>query len=154
MLNKLWVVMGLVVLGFLVGCAGPGVQELPPVVETGEPTEPGSWPPEELPPVSPPEVTPEAPPLPNSAVTSLINQSRGHYNSRNYAAAIAAAERGLRIDRRAPELYLVIAQSYVQLGQNAQAEQFVQQGLRYAQPGSPVSESLQRVNRILRGGDF
>jgi tetratricopeptide (TPR) repeat protein len=154
-LNRLRVVAVLLVLGVLAGCAGPGVRDLPPVIESGE-TRESPWPQEELPPVSPPqEQAPETPPaMPNSAVTSLINQSRSLYNSHDYSAAIAAAERGLRIDRRAPELYLVIAQSYVQLGQSAQAEQFVQQGLRYAQPGSPVSESLQRVRRILRGGDF
>ena len=64
------------------------------------------------------------------------------------------AERGLRIDRRASELYLVLAQSYLQLAMPQQAEQFVQQGLRFAQSGSSVAESLMRVLDILTGGDF
>lgn len=94
------------------------------------------------------------PPLVNPAVTSLINQSRAQYNARNYPAAIATAERGLRIDRRTPELYLLLAQSYLQQSNAPQAKQFVQQGLRFAQPGSPVAESLRRVEEILAGGDF
>lgn len=105
------------------------------------------------PPQEPVAVQPQQP-LVNPAVSSLINQARGQYNARNYPAAIASAERGLRIDRRTPELYLVLAQSYLQQSNAAQARQFVQQGLRFAQAGSPVSESLKRVQEILQSGEF
>lgn len=145
---------GLLVL--LVGCAAPMQRDLPPVIET-DPQEPGALPeyPDEDPTITEPqeEVTPPAIPPANSAVMSLINQSRAQYNARNYQGAIATAERGLRIDRRAPELYLLLAQSYVQLAMPQQAEQFARQGLRYSQAGSAVAEGLQRVQQILAGGN-
>jgi len=141
----------------LAGCAAPIVRDLPPVEESGQPTEgyPADLPPplEETPAEEEPSATPQAPVV-NPAVTSLSNQARTQYNTRNYQGAIATAERGLRIDRRASELYLVLAQSYLQLAMPQQAEQFVQQGLRFAQSGSAVAESLLRVREILTGGDF
>lgn len=141
----------------LAGCAtGPAPRDLPPVEESGRPTEyptPVPQPEQETPIEEAPPVTPQAPAI-NPAVTSLSNQARAQYNARNYQGAIATAERGLRIDRRASELYLVLAQSYLQLAMPQQAEQFVQQGLRFAQTGSSVAESLLRVREILTGGDF
>lgn len=140
----------------LAGCAAPIVRDLPPVEESGQPTE--GYPADLPPPLeeTPAEQTPPTPqpPAVNPAVTSLSNQARTQYNTRNYQGAIATAERGLRIDRRASELYLVLAQSYLQLAMPQQAEQFVQQGLRFAQSGSAVAESLLRVREILTGGDF
>lgn len=152
-----------VLLLILSGCAGPVARDLPPVVDRdGAPTTEDGYPLEEYPPLDeemqlPPEtpevVTPSAPVI-NPAVTSLTNQARSQYNARNYQAAIATAERGLRIDRRASELYLVLAQSYIQMSMPQQAEQFVQQGLRFAQTGSSVAQSLLRVREIISGGDF
>ncbi len=154
-MNKRYLIpLGLCV--FLASCAAPVSRDLPPVTDS-PPSQPGTLPPVIDPVPAPDTAEPTPPPVLqpiNPAVTSLINQSRAQYNSRDYAAAVATAERGLRIDRRAPELYLVIAQSYLQQGQTTQAEQFAQQGLRHAQPGSPVSSALQRVRDILSGGDF
>lgn len=143
------------------GCASTVNHESPTVRDRSSP---GTTPPvlvEErapdeiiIPPEQPPEVVQPQQPLINPAVSSLINQSRAQYNARNYPAAIASAERGLRIDRRTPELYLVLAQSYLQQSNAGQAKQFAQQGLRFAQPGSSVAESLNRVQEILQGGDF
>lgn len=142
---------------FLVGCASTGPWDLPPVEDTAPPAD--DRPLEPLPPIDdvpvedvPPVQRPQ--PITNPAVTSLINQARAQYNARNYQVAVATAERGLRIDRRAPDLYLILAQSYLQLALPQQAEQFAQQGLRYAQTGSLVAESLLRVREILSGGQY
>lgn len=109
---------------------------------------------EQTAPVKPPEpVAPvQAQPMPstapvenkpqNFAVTSLVQQAKAQYNVKNYAGAIATAERGLRIDRRAAELYLILAQSYLQQANKQVAQQFVQQGIRYAQAGTDVAQNL------------
>lgn len=140
----------------LAGCAAPGPRELPPVEDSlppvDQPLEPQT--PADQPPVSETPPTTSAPAPVNPAVTSLINQARAQYNARNYQVAIATAERGLRIDRRTPELYLIMAQSYLQMAMPQQAEQFVQQGLRFAQSGSAVADSLLRVREILVGSDL
>lgn len=85
----------------------------------------------------------------NPAVASLLSLARSQYQAQNYQGAIATAERGLRIDRRAADLYLVLSQSYLQLDQPHKAQMFVQQGLRYAPDGSDTSVSLLRLQRML-----
>lgn len=90
-----------------------------------------------------------AAPVLNAAVTSLLGQARSQYQQGNYLEAIATAERGLRIDRRAADLYLVVAQSYVQLDQPHKAKMFVQQGLRYAPQGGDTAAGLQRVQQVV-----
>src|SRR5690606_8553894 len=82
---------------------------------------------EELPPPRP--KTQSAQPLP--AVLGLVEQGRRQMQAGNWQAAIASAERGLRIDRREPELYLLLAQGYLALGENARALEFARQGRRY-----------------------
>lgn len=100
-----------------------------------------------------PAVVAPVAPVTNSAVESLVKQARAQYLSRDYQNAIATAERGLRIDRRAADLYLVLAQSYLQLALPQKATMFVQQGLRYAQQGSEAAEGLLRVQDIVRQGN-
>lgn len=100
-----------------------------------------------------PAVVAPVAPVTNSAVDSLVKQARAQYVARDYQNAIATAERGLRIDRRAADLYLVLAQSYVQLALPQKATMFVQQGLRYAQQGSEAAEGLLRVQEIVRQGN-
>lgn len=102
------------------------------------------------------EPQPEAvvpPPAPaavlNPAALSLAKQARGQYQARDYQGAIATAERGLRIERRAADLYLLLAQSYVQLDLPERARMFVQQGLRFVAPGSDTENSLLRVRELL-----
>lgn len=97
-----------------------------------------------------PEPAPAAA-APNPAVTSLLGQARAQYQARNYQGAIATAERALRIDRRAADIYLLLAQSYLQLDQPHKAKMFVQQGLRYAQPQSEAAQGLLRVQEIAGG---
>lgn len=96
-----------------------------------------------------PEVVPKPAPVVNPAILSLSRQARGQYLAQDYQGAIATAERGLRIERRAADLYLILAQSYVQLGLPQKAEMFVQQGLRFAPQGSEVASGLLRVRETI-----
>lgn len=88
----------------------------------------------------------------NPAAQSLAKQARQQYLSRDYQGAIATAERGLRIERRAADLYLVLAQSYVQLALPEKAKMFVQQGMRFAAPGSDTAQGLARVQEMVDQG--
>lgn len=85
----------------------------------------------------------------NPAALSLARQARGQYQAQDYQGAIATAERGLRIERRAADLYLVLAQSYVQLGSPDKAKMFVQQGKRFAASGSEAAQGLLRLDLLL-----
>lgn len=146
-------------LSLMIGCAS-STYDLPPVTDSdtsGEPEPAQTYPAgEPAPSIDSEETDLQAPepvlPSTNPAVTSLTNQARAQYNTRDYQTAIATAERGLRIDRRSPELYLIIAQSYVQLAMPQRAEQFVQQGLRYSPSGSAVAEALLRVKEVVSSG--
>ena len=90
---------------------------------------------------------PEEPPQASStaAVVALIDQARQTYERGQYQTSIAQAERGLRIDRREAEFYLLLAQSYQRLGQDDRARQFARQGLRYAPPDSPNHRALKTL---------
>jgi tetratricopeptide (TPR) repeat protein len=125
-----------------IGCAthapstpSPPVEEKPVVVPPAEPAVVA--PPTAVVPKSAPVVAP-----PNPAVQSLARQARSQYQARDYQGAIATAERGLRIERRAADLYLVLARSYLQLALPEKAKMFVQQGLRFAPQGSETANSL------------
>lgn len=83
----------------------------------------------------------------NGALASLVNQAQTQLSSGNYQAAIATSERGLRIDRRTPELYLVLAKSYLKLGQVDQAAEFANQGLRFSVSGSPDAAALEDIRQ-------
>lgn len=85
----------------------------------------------------------------NPAALSLAKQARQQYQALDYQGAIATAERGLRIERRSAELYLVLAQSYIQLALPQKAKMFVQQGLRFAPQGSETEMGLLRVKGLL-----
>lgn len=89
----------------------------------------------------------------NPAAQSLAKQARQQYLAQDYQGAIATAERGLRIERRAADLYLVLAQSYVQLALPEKAKMFVQQGLRFAAPGSETAQGLAQVQETVNQGN-
>ncbi len=131
-----------------VGCAThtqsppPPVTAPPPVV-TPTPEAPAVVQPQ------PGAVPRPAPAVLNPAALSLARQARNQYLGQDYQGAIATAERGLRIERRAADLYLILAQSYVQLGLPQKAEMFVQQGLRFAPQGSDVASGLLRVRESI-----
>lgn len=95
----------------------PGVIDKP-VVATAQPV-----------PIQRREAVPEAK-LPPAA-QSLHRSAVKSFKHGDFSAAIASAERGLRISRTSPELLLVLARSYAQKGDAGQARVFAQQGLRY-----------------------
>lgn len=139
----------------LVGCAGNVKPESSaPVVDSTAPAETPVAVEPEVPVVPEPQPVVQqpkvyTPPPTTNAIASLATQARAQYQAKNYQGAVATAERGLRIDRRAPELYLILAQSYVQLANIQLAQQFVQQGIRYAQMGTEVAQSLAKVKDSL-----
>jgi tetratricopeptide (TPR) repeat protein len=141
----------------LVGCAGNVRPELTPqVIEKSEPVaKPEVKAPEKtVEPVAPPQAVPQTqapvPTASSNATGSLVSQARAQYQAKNYQGAIATAERALRIDRRAPDVYLILAQSYVQLANTQLALQFVQQGIRYAQAGTDLAQTLMQVRDSLQ----
>jgi tetratricopeptide (TPR) repeat protein len=142
MIKCIYVSLLIVAVSAFTGCATHAPSTPPPPVEE----RPVEAPPAEPAVVTPPVVVvPKPAPVvapPNPAVLSLSRQARSQYQARDYQGAIATAERGLRIERRAAELYLVLAQSYLQLALPEKAKMFVQQGLRFAPQGSETSNSL------------
>jgi len=104
---------------------------------------------EGLPPAPTSEVP--APSRGNQAVYDLIRNSQQAYDRGEWESAIAMAERALRIDRRNPEIYLIIAKSYRAMGENPQALEFVEQGLRYtSDPNSHNTRELEWLDKALR----
>jgi tetratricopeptide (TPR) repeat protein len=152
--NSVYCLMLSCALIFFAGCATqmssipeviesvPTAETMPSVPETPAPI-----------PVYPEPVVPVAKPavVPNLAAESLVKQARTQYYAQDYQGAIVTAERGLRINRQSADLYLVLAQSYLQLALPQKATVFVQQGLRYAPQGSSVAEALVRVKSIIQG---
>lgn len=127
---RLAVVISLLLLG---GCATRPIEEAPP---------PESPPMDEEPAVEAPRS--------DFAVNQLLNDARRHLSAGNWEAAGVSAERGLRIDRREPELYLVLAKAYVGLSEPQRALEFVRQGLRYTtNEFSPVTVDLKRLQAML-----
>lgn len=147
LLTRACVIAGLLA---IVGCTTTSVTSTPP---SPEPT-PTPQPQPGQPTVVQPQ--PGAVPVPapavaalNPAAMSLAKQARSQYQTQDYQGAIATAERGLRIERRAAELYLVMAQSYIQLALPNKAKMFVQQGLRFAPAGSETAEGLLRAQELV-----
>jgi tetratricopeptide (TPR) repeat protein len=75
-------------------------------------------------------------------VESRVVQANNELQRKRYEQAINLAEQGLRIDRKEPRLYLVLAQAYQSLANKQQAVYFAKQGLRYAQKNTPVFDKL------------
>lgn len=136
----------------LVGCATQTqTKTTAPVIQKSEPTPAPvvKQPEKPVEPIAPPVVVPQtqapAPSITSNATASLVAQARAQYQAKNYQGAIATAERALRIDRRSPDVYLILAQSYVQLANKQLAMQFVQQGIRYSQAGTELAQALMQV---------
>jgi hypothetical protein len=96
-----------------------------------------------------PIVRPVAPKKSNASTASplknkLIAQSEQKLIDDDPKAAIVLAERGLRVDRKEPRFYQVLASAYNTLANPLQSVYFAKQGLRYAQKGSEVYQSLSR----------
>lgn len=85
------------------------------------------------------------------AVSDLIAGSQRDYDRGDWDSAIAVAERALRIDRRQPEVYLLLAKCYRALGEPDQALQFVEQGRRYLpDTETSISRELDWLAEALR----
>lgn len=80
-----------------------------------------------------------------AAVAGLLQDAWGHYHRDNYDAAIAVAERAQRLDARNPEVYLVLASSYLAQAQLNLAEQLVRKGIAFSGSDSGVRSRLQQV---------
>jgi hypothetical protein len=76
--------------------------------------------------------------------SKLLIQSEQRLQDDEPKAAIVLAERGLRIDRKEPKFYEVLASAYAALANKAQSMYFAKQGLRYASAGSDVYRSLEQ----------
>ena len=123
----------------LTGCVSQSsINDDSPVDVDGRVSIPGSVSPGS----SPPDIS-----MPSRAVQNMIDESTKLLGSGEWESAIAMAERGMRIDRRVPELYLVIAKGYAGLQDSARAQQFAQQGLRYIDANSrtEVVDGLKRL---------
>ena len=142
-----------VFLAWLSGCAViPPESSAPPIVQREPVPAPPTAEPE---PVTAPErVAGSAPivaqsasrgePDGNPAIDSLLSSGNQSYTAGNYDAAIATAERALRIDRLDPRVYLLLARSYWAKGAYPQANQSARQGLQYSEEGSLIREQLER----------
>ena len=71
-------------------------------------------------------------------VGRLVAQANRQVGAAEYKKAINTAERGLRINRKEPRLYLALAKAYRGLSNARQSSYFASQGLRYAQKGGEV----------------
>ena len=155
-MNKIFRISGLVLLSLLTAClltACATQTSIEPVTQEPEPTSVSEAASVEIPQATeiPRTISTVKPPAAvNIATDSLTNVARAQYQTKQYQSAIATAERGLRIDRRAAPLYLLLAQSYMQLDMPQKAMNFVQQGLRYAIPESDTEFGLLRLKEILQ----
>jgi tetratricopeptide (TPR) repeat protein len=85
------------------------------------------------------------PPSANSAVNILLAQAATERRGGNLDAAIAAAERALRIAPADPAVYCELATLRLERGDHALAEQLARKGLSY----QPDAGMQQRLNAII-----
>jgi len=91
------------------------------------------------------------PPSTNSAVNTLLAQAATERRGGNIEAAIAAAERALRIAPADPAVYCELATLRLEHGDYAQAEQLARKGLSY-QPDAELQERLNAIVERARRG--
>lgn len=118
-----------------------------PAVVTSLPTQPLSTEPTNEPVVTSersPVVTPEKRTV-IPAVDNMVRLCEQSLSARQWPKAIAYAERGLRMDRKEPRFYWTLAVAYQQLNNVEKSKRFANQGLRYANQGSPVARDLTRL---------
>lgn len=84
------------------------------------------------------ERAPQALPI----VERIFNQADAALQARQWQQAIALAEKGLRIERKEPRFYWVLASAYSQLSNKKQSQNFARQGLRYTSKGSRLARQL------------
>ena len=77
-------------------------------------------------------------------VERLFDQADAALNNSQWEQAIALAEKGLRIERKDPRFYWVLATAYAQLSNKKQSQSFAKQGLRFAPKNSDLARQLSR----------
>jgi predicted Zn-dependent protease len=92
-------------------------------------------------------VVPDSQRNPIPLVENLVEQANRAFNFKNYQSAINLAERGLRVDRKEPRFYLVLAESYRALNNKQQSVYFAKQGLRYVKKQGVVYQQLSLLSR-------
>ncbi len=136
--------LGLLVIGamILAGCTTAPVQEEPNVPgkpqgqpTAGEPTQP--------------ELNESRSRSTAPIVESLLREARQAQARRQWSTAIELAERGLRLDRYQPRLYLVLAESYLQLGKWPASREFARLGLRFLSKSDGQHDDLEAKLRYL-----
>lgn len=160
----------------LAACSGPYRANSPPRVDVPEPgrgavSGAGAGPPASAParPEAPGAPTVRSVPAPNSApivesgstaappvsdntaVNALLARAEAERRGGELDAAIAAAERALRIAPDDPAVYLELASLRLERGENALAEQLARKGLSY-QPGPELRDRLLDVLERARRG--
>ena len=76
-------------------------------------------------------------------VERMVNQAESALQARDWPQAIELAEKGLRIERKEPRFYWVLASAYAQLSNKKQSQNFANQGMRYVKKDSPLARQLQ-----------
>ncbi len=122
----------------LAGCANTALSDQPPEIPGAVAGDTGA---KQTMPEPSPSVTGSEPLL-----VELYNQALAAQTAGQWQEAIERSERALRINRRQPRFYLLLAESYWQLGKRDLAANFAKQGLRYL---SSESKSLrQRLEEL------
>ena len=74
----------------------------------------------------------------------LLVSAKKELVDNNPREAIVLAEKGLRVDRKDSQFYIILADAYERMGDKQQSMYFAQQGLRYAQKDSREYSELTR----------
>lgn len=118
------------ILLWMVGCASAPEPALPPATEPA--VEPAPVAP------APAKATTQKP------VTAYAQSAAAAFQQGDYRRTISLAERGLRSNRYAADLYLLLARAYDALGNPDQARNFARLGLRYAGTDETLKAQLQQ----------
>lgn len=133
----------------LAACAPSPIQPAPgPATPPAPRTQPA---PDAPPPVlRPGDLNQQAPVPANTAVDTLLARAGDLADRGDSDAALAAAERALRLAPRDPRIYYRLAQLRLQRGERSQAEQLALKGLSLG-PDSALRDALERVLKSSRG---
>ena len=83
-------------------------------------------------------------------VDQLLGQAEASRQQQDWNGVIAVAEQGLRINRRMPQWYMLLAESYLAMQQLQRANAFVMQGQRYCQSASKQCAELLQLQQQVR----
>jgi hypothetical protein len=83
-------------------------------------------------------------------VAQLLGQAEANRQQQDWYGVIAVAEQGLRINRRMPQWYVLLAESYLAMQQPKVADAFVMQGQRYCRSTSKECAELLQLQQQVR----